>query len=257
MRTVRTGPVIGLIAQLALLAALAATVGLGRAGWVVGLAYGVIMNAVAGPRVSPAHSAGGLGPADRVTLTRATLVGGVAALVADSFGRPDPVPVLVALAAVALVLDAVDGWWPGGRHGVRARRAVRHGGRRVPDPGAQRLRRTLDRARGCSRSARRATRSSLAGWLLPWLRGRCRRATGARWSRRSRASCWRSRRPNVLPGSAIDAVLAVALVLLAESFGRDVWWLWRHQRVLPGTAQAAPTRRPVVPRRPATAEIGE
>ena len=35
-------------------------------------------------------------------------------------------------------------------------------------------------------------------------------------------------------GSATDpeegAALAVAMVLLIESFGRDVWWLWRHRR---------------------------
>jgi len=36
--TVRTGPVIGFIAQLVLLAGLAGTVGLGAAGWLAGLA---------------------------------------------------------------------------------------------------------------------------------------------------------------------------------------------------------------------------
>ena len=40
MRAVQRGPAIGLVAQLALLAALAATVGLGGAGWVVGVAAG-------------------------------------------------------------------------------------------------------------------------------------------------------------------------------------------------------------------------
>ena len=46
MRPVRTGPVIGLLAQLALLAALAATVGLGGPGWVVGVACGVTTTAL-------------------------------------------------------------------------------------------------------------------------------------------------------------------------------------------------------------------
>src|SRR5262249_17423744 len=50
-----------------------------------------------------------LGPADRVTLARATLAVGVAALVADSFAEPVPVALLVSLASVALILDAVDG----------------------------------------------------------------------------------------------------------------------------------------------------
>ena len=56
------------------------------------------------------HRVERLSPADWVTLARATLAVGVAALVADSFGRPVPVTLLVSLAAVALVLDAVDGW---------------------------------------------------------------------------------------------------------------------------------------------------
>ena len=45
-----------------------------------------------------------------MTLARATLAVGVAALVADSFGEPAPVTMLVSLAALALALDAVDGW---------------------------------------------------------------------------------------------------------------------------------------------------
>ena len=45
-----------------------------------------------------------------MTLARATLAVGVAALVADSFGEPAPVTLLVSLSALALVLDAVDGW---------------------------------------------------------------------------------------------------------------------------------------------------
>ena len=91
--------------QAAVLAALAATVGLGPAGWVVGAAYGAVV------AVALAHGLGPspLGPADRVTLARSTLVGGVTALTADSWLRPAPVPVLITLATVALVLDAVDG----------------------------------------------------------------------------------------------------------------------------------------------------
>ena len=50
-----------------------------------------------------------LGPADWVTLTRATFAVGVAALTADSFARDVTVAPLVALASVALALDFVDG----------------------------------------------------------------------------------------------------------------------------------------------------
>ena len=45
MRASQAGPAIGLIAQVLLLAVLAATVGLGAAGWVVGVACAVTMAA--------------------------------------------------------------------------------------------------------------------------------------------------------------------------------------------------------------------
>ena len=45
-----------------------------------------------------------------MTLARATLAVGIAALIADSFERAAPVALLISLAAVALALDAVDGW---------------------------------------------------------------------------------------------------------------------------------------------------
>src|SRR3954452_3173110 len=104
--TVRSGPVIGLIAQLALLAVLARTLGLTAAGWLVGLGCGLLTCAALSAGLNRAGTAT-LGPADRVTLGRTTLVGGVAALVTDGYlGRP-AVPALVALATAALLLDLV------------------------------------------------------------------------------------------------------------------------------------------------------
>jgi hypothetical protein len=99
----------GLIAALLLLAGLAETVGLSRAGWVVGTSCAVITNAALAHGIAR-YRISLLGLADWVTLTRATLAVGVAALVADSFGRPAQITVLVSVAAVALTLDAVDGW---------------------------------------------------------------------------------------------------------------------------------------------------
>ena len=55
-----------------------------------------------GPRAPPGER---LGPASWVTLARATLAVGVAALAADSFAHDTPVALLVTLAAVALALD--------------------------------------------------------------------------------------------------------------------------------------------------------
>src|SRR4051794_2050223 len=100
--TVRTGPIIGFAGQLAVLAVLAATTGLGAGGALAGLAFGLVTWAV----LCEVR----LGPADQVTLLRATLVGGLTALAVDSFTRPVSLAVLVPLAVVALALDAVDGW---------------------------------------------------------------------------------------------------------------------------------------------------
>ena len=86
MRAVHAFPVTGLIAQALLVAALAGTVGLSGAGWVVGVTCGVITNAALARGLSRYRS-DRLGPADWVTLARATLAVGVAALIADSFDR--------------------------------------------------------------------------------------------------------------------------------------------------------------------------
>jgi len=108
LRTVQ-GPAAGVAAQAALLTALAATVGLSTAGLLVGAACGLTMDAVLARALWRDRSVR-LGPASWVTLARATLAVGVAALTAESLGRDMPVAPLVALAAVALVLDYVDGW---------------------------------------------------------------------------------------------------------------------------------------------------
>src|SRR4051794_35953699 len=97
------------MAQVLLLAVLAGTTGLGAAGWVVGLACSVTMAAALARGLARTRR-GWLGPASWVTLARATLAVGVAALAADSFAHSTPVALLVTLAAVALALDLVDGW---------------------------------------------------------------------------------------------------------------------------------------------------
>ena len=109
MRKSQAGPTIGLIAQVLLLAVLAATVGLGAAGWVVGLACAVTMAAALARGLARGRG-NRLEPASWVTLVRATLTVGVAALVGDSFAGGTPVGLLVVLAAVALGLDLLDGW---------------------------------------------------------------------------------------------------------------------------------------------------
>ncbi|MFF8403290.1 CDP-alcohol phosphatidyltransferase family protein [Streptomyces sp. NPDC015684] len=94
--------------QLLLLALLGSVIGLGPAGWLTGLVFAFATWAVLS-RALHRSRLSSFGPANRVTLGRATLVGGVTALVADSFESAPPVTLLVGLTAVALLLDGVDG----------------------------------------------------------------------------------------------------------------------------------------------------
>lgn len=76
----------------------------GLAGRIAGLCYAVALFGILATVVR--RTSATLGPADQVTLARATLVGGVLALAVDGSA---PRAVLVAIASVALVLDLVDG----------------------------------------------------------------------------------------------------------------------------------------------------
>lgn len=107
-QTSSRGPLVGLAVLAVLLETLSLTVGIGTAGWLAGAAYALVLTIALSNGL---HRAGmrALGPANVVTLARALLVGGVTALVAYSFQRPAPLALLVALVAVALALDGVDG----------------------------------------------------------------------------------------------------------------------------------------------------
>ena len=105
----QVGPLAGIVGTFVLLSALARTVGIGGAGWFVGLASGLALN-LALARALWRDPSAGLGWASWVTLTRATLAVGVAALTAASFELPVATAALVTLASIALALDFVDGW---------------------------------------------------------------------------------------------------------------------------------------------------
>jgi phosphatidylglycerophosphate synthase len=226
-----TGPVIGLIAQVVLLAALAASVGLGAAGWLVGVGYGVVLCAAL-TRGLHRTGTGALGPADRVTLSRATLVGGVAALTADAFDRPVPVGVLVALAAVGLALDAVDG------PVARSTGTVSALGARFDMEVDAFLILVLSiavaRPLGVWVLAIGAMRYGYvaAGWVAPWLRG----PLPPRYWRKVVAAVQGIvlvvAVAGVLPRPVTLVAVAGALALLVESFGRDIVWLWQHRPVV-------------------------
>jgi phosphatidylglycerophosphate synthase len=229
VRSVQSGPIVGLISQLALLAALAATVGLGGTGWSAGVLYAIASNGLLG-RAIIRRGTRGLGPADWVTLARASLVSVVTALVADSVYRPAPVAVLVSVATVALVLDAVDG-----RVARRTHTVSTLGARFdmevdaflifvlslyvAPTVGAWVL------AIGLARYA------FVAGTVfLPWLRAS---APPRRWSKVVAAIqgiALTTAAADFLPRLIIGIILLAALAFLGESFGREVWWLWRHRQ---------------------------
>lgn len=242
MPTVRAGPLMGLMAQVVLLASLAGTVGLRGAGWLAGVAYGaVVCTALTwGLRRSGADE---LGPADWLTLTRATLVAGVAALTVDSFERQAPVQVLVTLAVVALVLDAVDG-----QVARRTGTATPLGARFDMEVDAFLilvLSVYVMRPIGGWVLAIGAMRYAFvaATWVLPWMRA----SVPPRYWRKVVAAtqgvvlvCATA---DVLPRPPTVAALAASLALLVESFGRDVGWLWRHRLVRPAIATGPDHRR--------------
>jgi phosphatidylglycerophosphate synthase len=228
--TVRSGPLSGLIVQVVLLGGLAATVGLGRAGWLAGIAYGAVTCAVL---IWGLHQSGAaeLGPADRVTLTRATLVGGVAALTVDSFNRQAPVAVLVTLTIAALVLDGVDG------QVARRTGTVTALGARFDMEIDASLLLVLSvyvaRPVGGWALMIGGMRYAfvVATWVLPWMRG----SLPPRYWRKvvavTQGVVLVSATADMLPRPLTTAALAASLALLTESFGRDVRWLWQHRPV--------------------------
>jgi phosphatidylglycerophosphate synthase len=230
VRTIKAGPVTGLVAQALLLAALAGTVGLGMTGWIVGVTCGAITNAALARGLSR-YRRDRLGVADWVTLARATLAVGVAALIADSFEQPAAVAMLVTLAVVALVLDAVDGW------------VVRRTGTATPF-GANFdgevdaflilvLSVYVARSTGGWVLAIGAARYAFfaAGWLLPWMREQLPPRYWRKFAAATQGITLTVAAADVLPPALTQAVLLVALALLSESFGRDVAWLWIRRDV--------------------------
>ena len=229
MHNVHVGPLTGLLGQLGLLLLLAGSVGLASAGWLAGAGYGVVVAALLARGLERAGAAG-LGPADRVTLVRTLLVGGVTALVVDAFTGPPALAVLVGLAAVALVLDGVDGWVA-----RRTGTASAFGARFDMEVDAYLilvLSVHVARELGPWVLALGAARYLFvaAGWVLPWMRA----TLPARYWRKPVAATQgvvlTLVTTGVLPRPAAVAAVLLALALLGESFGRDVWWLWRRRR---------------------------
>jgi phosphatidylglycerophosphate synthase len=222
------GPLTGLLVQVLLLAALDATVGLSGIGWAVGVACGAVIDAALA-RGLVRHRTDRLGLAGWVTLARASLAVGVAALVAESFQRDAPVTMLVALTALALVLDAVDG-----KIARRTRTTATLGAQFDAEVDAFLilvLSVYVARSAGAWVLAIGAARYVFlaASWPLPWMREQLPPRYWRKFVAATQGVVLAVAAADVLPQAVNRAALLAALVLLAESFMRDVWWLWAHR----------------------------
>lgn len=175
-----------------------------------------------------------LGPADAVTLTRLAVACVCAGLVAGRLGEPPAADVLAVLAATSLALDAVDGWV------ARRTGTVTRFGARFDGEADAFLMLVLS--------------VYVASWWASWVLtiGAVRYVFGAAghvwpWLRDDLPPRYWRKVVAATAGVALAAataglttlLLPVAGVLLAESFGRDVLWLWRHRRARHDRATAA------------------
>ncbi|MDW6065781.1 CDP-alcohol phosphatidyltransferase family protein [Streptomyces sp. FXJ1.4098] len=229
---------VGAVAQILLLTLLGTALGLGPAGWLTGLAFAFATWAVLTRAVCRSWLRS-FGAANRVTLARATLVGGVTALVADSFQSPPRVPALVALTTVALILDAVDG------------KVARRTG--TASPLGARFDMEVDAFLILVLSVYVAT--SLGPWVLtigamryafvaaarglPWLNEPLPVNTARKAVAALQGIALLVAASELLPHVASLAVVLVALALLIWSFARDIRWLWQTRTRQDATGRPA------------------
>jgi phosphatidylglycerophosphate synthase len=225
-RPVPVAPAVGVVVQLVLLAALAATTGLGLLGWLAGVTYGAVLGITLTRGLRRSGSTR-LGPADHVTLARATLIGCVTALVADTVHTPPPLPLLATIAAVALALDAVDG------QVARRTGTVSPLGARFDMEADAFLILVLSvlvaESLGVWVLAIGAMRYAFVAASLPlrWLRSSLPTSIARKAVAALQGIALLVVAADVLPYVAGVVVAALALTALTWSFGRDVVWLFR------------------------------
>lgn len=222
-------PAAGLAVQLALLALLwSSGVRLGVAGWVAGAVYAVVLCAVLTGAVRRARIRV-FGPANGVTLVRATLVGCVTAIVARAVLEHESDVALIVVAAVALVLDAVDG------QVARRTGTVSRLGARFDMEVDAFLILVLSvfvagalgpwvLGIGLMRYAFVA-----AGLAVPWLRGPVPPTMIGKTVAATQGIVLVVAAADVLPRPVATALTGLALALLTWSFGRSARWLRRHR----------------------------
>ncbi|MEU3979047.1 CDP-alcohol phosphatidyltransferase family protein [Streptomyces sp. NPDC026672] len=243
-RLVQQETAVGAGVQILLLVLLGTAIGLGPAGWLTGLAFAFATWAVLSWALHRARPRS-FGPANRVTLGRATLVGGVTALVADSFESAPPVTVLVALTAVALVLDGVDG-----KVARRTGTSTALGARFDMEVDA-----FLILVLSVYVSMQLGVWVLLIGLMryafvaaarvAPWLNAPLPPSFARKTVAAVQGICLLLAASELLPPLANLAVVLLSLTSLVWSFGRDVIWLYRTSRVtVPDTMEECPVGIP-------------
>ncbi|MCL8013723.1 CDP-alcohol phosphatidyltransferase family protein [Streptomyces sp. AS02] len=229
-RLVQQETAVGAGVQILLLALLGSAIGMGPAGWLTGLVFAIATWALLSLALHRSRLRS-FGPANRVTLGRATLVGGVTALVADSFFQSSlPVTLFVGLTAVALILDGVDG------------KVARRTG--TSTPLGARFDMEVDAFLILVLSV--YVSMSLGPWVLligtmrygfvaaarvwPWLNAPLPPSTARKTVAAMQGVFLLLAASGYLPYAGTFAVAALALAALVWSFGRDILWLYRMSR---------------------------
>ncbi|MFG2510726.1 CDP-alcohol phosphatidyltransferase family protein [Streptomyces sp. NPDC048584] len=229
-RLVQQETAVGAGVQILLLALIGTAVGMGPVGWLTGLAFAIATWAVLS-RALHRSRLRSFGAANRVTLGRATLVGGVTALVAEAFQDSPPVSLFVGLTAVALILDGVDG------------KVARRTG--TSTPLGARFDMEVDAFLILVLSV--YVSMAMGPWVLliggmryvfvaaarvwPWLTAPLPPSTARKTVAALQGVLLLVAGAALLPHAVNVGVVALALGLLLWSFGRDVLWLWRTSRV--------------------------
>ncbi|GAA1297293.1 membrane protein [Planotetraspora silvatica] len=233
--------------QVGLLGLLHAVVGLSTASLAAGVVYTAalwVFLAVAARR-SGTRS---LGPADHVTLARALLVGGVTALVAVLVMTDHPagglsLVILVTLATVALILDAVDG------QVARRTGTVSKLGARFDMEVDAFLILVLSVYVSVSLGAWVLVIGAMryafvvAGWTTPWLRSALPPSFARKVVAATQGIVLVVAASGVLPYPVEAVSVGAALASLVWSFGRDVVWLRRNRPARTGAAPAGRASR--------------
>lgn len=214
------------------------------AGWTAGLLYLVASNALLA-RGLQTRGMSAFGWGNWATASRSTLVALVTALVVTSFSSPVSLPLLIVVASIALVLDAVDGWLARRTHsetelGAQFDMEVDAFLLLVLSVYVSQLLGWWVLAIGLLRYA-----FVVAGWLLPWMRTTLPPRYWRKVVTAYAGVALTVAASDLLPFWAGTALVALALALLLESFGRDVLWLVARRPAATTRAEAGHRRNGV------------